>query len=67
MGASVRVDTEDWPQVIADIRKHGLMVKAIARTVGVAPTTLGNIASGATREPCYSVGVRLLDLLERLG
>lgn len=67
MGACVRVDTEDWPQVIADIRRHGVMVKAIARTVGVAPTTLNSLSRGVTREPCYSVGVRLLELRERFA
>lgn len=62
----VRTDTEDWPRVIADIRGNGLMVKAIARKVGIAPTTLHDLASGATREPCYSVGMRLLELREKL-
>lgn len=66
MGASVRVDTVDWPKVLTDIRGQGMMLCAIARRVGVAPSTLGNLASGATREPCYSVGVRLLELREKV-
>jgi lambda repressor-like predicted transcriptional regulator len=67
MGASVRTDTVDWPRVIHEIRGAGLMLCAIARRVGVAPTTLGNLASGATREPCYSVGARLLELREKVS
>lgn len=63
--ASHRIDTEDWPRVITDIRGSGLMVKTIARKVGIAPATLHDLASGATREPCYSVGVRLLELREK--
>jgi transposase-like protein len=62
MGNSVRHDTQDWPQVVADIRRAGMMVKAIARSVGVAPTTLSSLQRGDTIEPCYSVGVRLLEL-----
>ena len=67
MGASVRVATVDWPAVVSEIRGGGLMVKAIAQRVGVAPTTLHNLVSGTTREPCYSVGVKLLDLRERVA
>jgi ribosomal protein S9 len=67
MGASVRVATVDWPKVVAEIRGGGLMVKAIAHRVGIAPTSLHNLVSGATKEPCYSVGVRLLDLRDRVA
>lgn len=42
------------------------MLKAIARKVGVAPTTIGNLSQGLTKEPCYSVGVRLLELRDRV-
>lgn len=66
MGASVRVATVDWPAVVSEIRGAGFMVKAIAQRVGVAPMTLHNLTSGATREPCYSVGVRLLELRDRV-
>lgn len=65
MGASIRTRTIDWAMVIDEIRGRGLMVKAIAQKVGVAPTTLNNIYRGCTKEPCYSVGVRLLELRER--
>lgn len=65
MGASVRERTVDWQRVISDLRGAGLMVCAIARRVGVAPTTLNNLAHGYTREPCYSVGAKLLDMRER--
>lgn len=67
MGASVRVDTVDWPKVISDIRIKGMQVKAIASRVGVAPTTLWNLSAGATREPCYSVGVALLELRAKVA
>lgn len=67
MGASVRIATVDWPRVVAEIRGGGLMVKAIAQRTGVAPQTLHNLVSGATKEPCYSVGVRLLDLRDRVA
>lgn len=62
MGASLRQATIDWPQIIAEMRGEGLMLKAIARKVGAAPTTIGNLAQGVTREPCYSVGIKLLEL-----
>ena len=64
MGASVRIATVNWPTVIDEIKSHGMMVKAIAHKAGVAPTTLHNLYSGATREPCYSVGVKLLEMRE---
>lgn len=66
MGASVRIATENWPQVVFEIRGGGLMVKAIAQRVGVAPQTLHNLVSGMTKEPCYSVGVKLLELRDRV-
>lgn len=66
MGKSVRIATLDWPAVVSEIRGAGFMVKAIAHKVGVAPTTLHNLTSGATREPCYSVGVKLLELRDRV-
>lgn len=62
MGASVRIATVDWPKVIDEIRGQGMMVKAIASKAGIAATTLHDLYSGATKEPCYSVGVRLLDM-----
>ena len=63
MGASVRITTIDWPRVILEIRgRRRLQVKQIAAKVGMSATGLHNIASGATREPCYSVGLRLLEL-----
>jgi hypothetical protein len=62
MGASVRVSTIDWSRVIDEIRGDGTMVKDIARKAGIAPQTLHNIYTGATKEPCYSVGVRLLEM-----
>ena len=67
MGASVRIDTVNWPSVVNELRGQGLMLCAIARRVGVAPSTLGDLANGFTREPCYSVGVRLLELRARLA
>lgn len=67
MGASVRTATVDWPAVVSEIRGAGLMVKAIAQKAGVAPTTLHNLTSGMTREPCYSVGVKLLALRDKVA
>lgn len=67
MGNCVRMDTMNWPQVIADIRSKGMKKKAIALKAGIAESTLGNLITGATREPCYSVGVRLLELREKLA
>lgn len=66
MGASVRLATIDWPKVVSEIRGGGLMVKAIAQRVGVAPTTLSNLTNGLTKEPCYSVGVKLLALRDKV-
>ena len=37
MGASNRTDTVDWPAVVNTIRGEGLMLKAVARKIGVAP------------------------------
>jgi hypothetical protein len=67
MGATVRIATVDWPRVVNELRGQGMMLCAIDRRVGVAPSTLGNLAYGLTREPCYSVGVRLLELRARLA
>lgn len=67
MGASVRVRTIEWAVVIGDIRREGLMVKAIARKVGMSPQGLHAIYCGATKEPCYSVGARLLELREKVA
>lgn len=66
MGASVRTATIDWPQVISEIRGAGMMHKAIAVRVGIAPSTLGNLLSGSTPEPVYSVGTKLLALHSRV-
>ena len=67
MGASVRTPTVDWNRVVSELRGAGMMVKAIARKAGVAPTTLHNLTSGMTKEPCYSVGVRLLELRDKVA
>lgn len=67
MGKSVRIATVDWPRVILEIRGAGRMqVKQIAGRIGMSATGLWNISTGATREPCYSVGVKLLELRDRV-
>ena len=65
MGASLRVDTMDWQRVVASLRGAGLMNKEVAKKIGVSPQTVSNLLCGATREPCYSVGVKLLELREK--
>ena len=67
MGATVRTATIDWPSVVSEIYGAGVMKKAIARKVGIAPSTLGILSSGLTAEPPYSVGVRLLRLRDRIA
>lgn len=67
MGASVRVATVNWPKIIEEIRGGGLMVKAIARRIQVAPNTVSAYASGQTKEPPYSVGVKLLELRAKVA
>ena len=61
----VRIATVDWPKVIDEIRGNGMMVKVIAQKAGIAASSLHNLYTGATREPCYSVGVRLLDMRDK--
>lgn len=67
MGSSLRVATVDWPAVVSEIRGAGMMVKAIARRIDVSPTTIAAYGSGQTAEPPYSVGVRLLELRDRVA
>jgi hypothetical protein len=67
MGASVRIATVDWPRVIHEIRGGGLMLKAIASRIGVAQTTISAYATGQTKEPPYSIGVKLLELRDRVA
>lgn len=62
MGASVRVATVDWPEVILDLRRKGIQNRKIASYTGVSPQTVSNLLNGATREPCYSVGVKILEM-----
>ncbi len=66
MGATVREATVDWSAVVNEIRAKGMMAKAIARHAKIAPSTLGNLVSGLTAEPPYSVGVRILELHAKL-
>ena len=66
MGDSVRTDTEDWPKIVGELHGAGMMKKAIARKIGVAPSTLGNLTTGMTAEPPYSVGVKLKALHARI-
>lgn len=65
MGASVRMTTVDWPKIILSLRGAGLSRPAIARKAGVAPNTISAYQSGQTREPPYSVGVRLIELHQK--
>ena len=57
--------SENWPQIIADVRKlYGLTFAGLGRVVGMNKEGIRMIGMGKTREPRYSVGTQLLFMLK---
>ncbi len=55
----------DWKNVIADIQRHGQMTQPqIAEKVGCGQATISDLVNGATKQPRYTLGAALIDLLE---
>lgn len=57
----------DWKNIIADIQRHGQLTQVqIASMVGCAQATISDLANGSTKQPNYSLGAALIQLLESL-
>lgn len=52
----------DWVSVLSYLKSEGVTQVMAAAIVGSAQTTLSDLARGNTKEPVYSLGVRLLAL-----
>lgn len=52
----------DWVSVLSCLKSEGVTQVMAAAIVGSAQTTLSDLARGNTKEPVYSLGVRLLAL-----
>ena len=53
----------NWEEIIIDLNRSGLSCEKIAQRVGCGgATTIHGLKSGATKEPRYSLGARLLTL-----
>lgn len=55
----------DWKQRVLDIRGSGLTYAKIGEKVGLATSSVGDIASGRTKRPRGDAALRL-DALHRL-
>ena len=51
-----------WQKLIKDVCGTGLSVANVARKANAGVSTIADLASGATKEPRYSLGVRLIEL-----
>ena len=57
----------DWKNIIADIQRHGKLTQSqIAVKVECGQATISDLANGSTKQPSYSLGAALLQVLERL-
>ena len=54
----------DWPNVIDTLRKRGWTQVLLAARLGVAQSAVSDLGRGVTKEPKYSVGLALADMLE---
>lgn len=52
----------DWKKIIAEILDSGLSQADIAASVGIAQPSVSDLATGATKEPRWGVGDRLIAL-----
>ena len=57
----------DWKNIIAEIERHGQMTQSqIATAVDCGQATISDLVNGSTKQPSYSLGAALLQMLERL-
>ena len=52
----------NWQTVLLNLQNQYKPLETVAREVGAGAPALRNIARGETKEPKFSVGVKLLDL-----
>lgn len=50
----------DWQALIQELKAAGVTKAEIARTCGLSPTSLGELASGLVKEPRHGVGEAIL-------
>lgn len=53
----------DWPRVILSLRNRGLRLEEIAKRCRVNYTTIARLELGTHKEPRYSLGQCLLNLM----
>lgn len=51
-----------WPSIIKDLLDSGLTQARVAELIGVAQTTISEMANGRIKEPGWSKGQALLAL-----
>jgi DNA-binding XRE family transcriptional regulator len=56
----------NWPQIIEDIRTHGVNQATLAKMVGVSEETIGQLKRGLIREPKWGVGNAMLRIRDEL-
>lgn len=52
----------DWQRICLNLRTHYKPLSKVAKDVGCDEATLQRLARGATEEPKFSTGLKLLDL-----
>ncbi|CAB4145092.1 hypothetical protein UFOVP891_26 [uncultured Caudovirales phage] len=52
----------DWQRVVLDLRTAGFTCAAISRKLEIEKSFVQRLANGASTEPRFSEGLRLLDL-----
>lgn len=55
----------NWQQTIKEINATGMTYREICAVVGCGQGTLGDLATGATKEATYTFGAALIDLHRR--
>lgn len=52
-----------WQEIIAELKKAGWTQSAIGKECGVSQAAINQIKLGLTKEPSYSIGEKLIELL----
>lgn len=55
----------NWAELIADLKRAGCTQLVIAQECGVAQSTISDLARGASKEPSFGLGTKLLDMRAR--
>lgn len=56
----------NWRLIISDIQKHGLTQEQIAKKVGCRQSSISDLKCERVKDPLSSLGVPLLELLQKL-